>query len=212
MKKKGLLIVLSGFAGTGKGTVVKELLAKYEEQYALSISMTTRAPRSYETNGVEYHFVEKEVFEEKIKADGFLEHACYCGNYYGTPKDFIERNMEAGRDVILEIEIQGALQVKEQYPETTLIFLLPPSAQVGYERLKNRGTETEAVIRERMSRAGEESQGIEQYDYILVNDDLNTCVESLHQMIQSEKQRAFRNVTFIENIRKGLVDLKKGEL
>ena len=212
MKKKGLLIVLSGFAGTGKGTVVKKLLDKYNEQYALSISMTTRVPRNYETNGVEYHCVETEVFEEKIKADGFLEYACYCGNYYGTPKDFIVQNMEAGRDVILEIEIQGALQVKEQYPETTLIFLLPPSAQVGYERLKNRGTETEEVIRERMSRAGEESQGIEQYDYILINDDIDTCVESLHQMIQSEKQRAFRNIAFIENTRKELVDLKKGEL
>lgn len=211
MKKKGLLIVLSGFAGTGKGTVVKQLLERYKEQYALSISMTTRSPRNYETNGVEYHFVEKKVFEDKISKDGFLEYACYCGNYYGTPKDFIEQNMEAGRDVLLEIEIQGALQVKEKYPEAVLVFLLPPSAEAGYERLKNRGTESDDVIRERMARAGEESQGIEQYDYILVNDDLDVCVEEMHHLLQSEKQRAFRNTGFIEEIRKGLVDLKKGE-
>jgi len=211
MKQKGILIVVSGFAGTGKGTVMKGLLAKYSDQYALSVSMTTRAPRPGERHGVEYFFSTKEEFEQKIAADGLIEYACYCENYYGTPKDYVVQQLEAGKDVLLEIEIQGALQVKEKLPETMLVFVMPPSAQILYERLKGRGTETDEVIRKRMLRAVEESQGIEQYDYILVNDDIDVCVESLHQMIQSEKQRAFRNIPFIENIRKELVDLKKGE-
>lgn len=212
MKQKGILIVVSGFAGTGKGTVMKELLARYSQQYALSVSMTTRAPRPNEIHGVEYFFSTKQEFEQKIAADGLIEYACYCDNYYGTPKDYVFKQLEAGKDVLLEIEIQGALQVKKKFPETVLVFVMPPSAQILYERLKGRGTETNEVIRQRMLRAVEESQGIEQYDYILVNDDLDVCVESLHQMIQSEKQRAFRNVPFIENIRKELTDLKKGEL
>jgi len=211
MKQKGILIVVSGFAGTGKGTVMKGLLAKYSDQYALSVSMTTRTPRPGERHGVEYFFSTKEEFEQKIAADGLIEYACYCENYYGTPKDYVVQQLEAGKDVLLEIEIQGALQVKEKLPETMLVFVMPPSAQILYERLKGRGTETDEVIRKRMLRAVEESQGIEQYDYILVNDDIDVCVESLHQMIQSEKQRAFRNIPFIENIRKELVDLKKGE-
>lgn len=212
MKKKGLLIVVSGFAGTGKGTIMKGLLAKYSEQYALSVSMTTRAPRPAERHGMEYFFADKETFEAKIAQDGFVEYACYCDNYYGTPKDYVEEQLNAGKDVLLEIEIQGALQVKAKLPETVLVFIMPPSVTELYDRLKGRGTETDEVIRQRMLRACEESQGIEQYDYILVNDDIDTCVESLHQMIQSEKQRASRNTVFIENIRKEFVDLKKGEL
>lgn len=212
MKQKGILIVVSGFAGTGKGTIMKGLLAKYSEQYALSVSMTTRAPRPTEQHGVEYFFADKAAFEQKIAQDGFIEHACYCDNYYGTPKDYVEEQLNSGKDVLLEIEIQGALQVKKKLPETVLVFIMPPSAQVLYDRLKGRGTETEEVIRQRMLRAVEESQGIEQYDYILVNDDIDTCVESLHQMIQSEKNRTSRNIDFIENIRRELVDLKKGEL
>ncbi len=212
MQQKGILIVVSGFAGTGKSTVVKMLTEKYNEQYALSISMTTRKPREYETHGVEYFFATKEEFEQKISEGGFIEHACYVGNYYGTPKDYVEEQLEAGKDVLLEIEIQGALQVKEKLPGTMLVFVMPPSAEILFNRLKGRGTETDAVIQQRMLRAVEESQGIEQYDYILVNDDIDVCVESLHQMIQSEKNRAFRNIPFIENMRKELVDLKKGEV
>lgn len=211
MKQKGLLIVVSGFAGTGKGTIMKKLLEQYSEQYALSVSMTTRAPRPGERDGIEYFFADKECFEAKIAQDGFVEHACYCGNYYGTPKDYVEEQLNAGKDVLLEIEIQGALQVKQKLPETVLVFVMPPSVQVLYERLKGRGTETEEVIRQRMLRAAEESQGIEQYDYILVNDDIDMCVEKLHQLLQSEKQRAFRNTAFIEQIKEEFVDLKKGE-
>lgn len=212
MKQRGILIVVSGFAGTGKGTVMKGLLSKYSEQYALSVSMTTRAPRPLERDGIEYFFSTKEQFENKIKADGFIEYACYCDNYYGTPKDYVEEQLEAGKDVLLEIEIQGALQVKQKRPETMLVFVLPPSAETLYSRLKNRGTETYDVIQKRMMRAIEESQGIEQYDYILVNDDIDVCVDTLHQMIQSEKQKASRNLIFIEHIKEQLVDLKKGDL
>lgn len=212
MKQKGILIVVSGFAGTGKGTVMKGLVSKYSEQYALSVSMTTREPRPLEQHGREYYFSTKEQFEDKIKEDGFIEYACYCGNYYGTPRDYVEEQLEAGKDVLLEIELQGALQVKAKRPETMLVFVLPPSAEVLYSRLVNRGTETVEVIEQRMNRAVEESQGIEQYDYIVVNDDIDVCVESLHQMIQSEKQKASRNLSFIENIRKELENLKKGDL
>ncbi len=212
MKQRGILIVVSGFAGTGKGTVMKGLLSKYSDQYALSVSMTTRAPRAMEREGVEYFFSTKEQFEQKIKNEGFIEYACYCDNYYGTPKDYVEQQLEAGKDVLLEIEIQGALQVKQKRPETMLVFVLPPSAEELHRRLKNRGTETEDVIRKRMLRAVEESQGVEKYDYILVNDDIDTCIETLHQMIQAEKKRAFRNQSFIENMKQELLDLKEGDL
>ncbi len=212
MKQKGILVVVSGFAGTGKGTVMKGLLAKYSNQYALSVSMTTRSPRPNETHGIEYFFSTKEEFEQRIAADGLIEYACYCDNYYGTPKDYVEQQLEAGKDVLLEIELQGALQVKEKLPETVLVFVLPPSAKELYRRLKSRGTETDDVIRQRMLRAVEESQCIDRYDYVLVNDDIDLCIESLHQMLQSEKQRAKRNLSFIENIQKQLLDLKEGEL
>lgn len=211
MNQRGILIVVSGFAGTGKGTIMKNLLSKYSEQYALSISMTTRKPRPGEQEGVEYFFTDKEHFEEKIRQDGLIEYACYVGNYYGTPKDYVERMLEAGRDVILEIEIQGALQVKKKMPGTVLVFVVPPSARILYERLKGRGTETPEVIAQRMSRAVEESQGIGLYDYILINDEIDECVERLHHMIQTEKQKSGRNLDFIKEIQRELVELKEGE-
>ena len=211
MKTKGILIVVSGFAGAGKGTLVNELLKQFDN-YALSISATTRKPRGQEVDGREYFFKTTEEFEKMIAQGDLIEYANYVGNYYGTPKTYVEEQLNAGKDVLLEIEIQGALQVKEKLPETVLVFIMPPSVSELYGRLKGRGTETDEVIRQRMLRASEESQGIEQYDYILVNDDIDTCVESLHQMIQSEKQRACRNTAFIECIRKEFVDLMKGEL
>ena len=176
MKHKGLLVVISGFSGAGKGTLMKKLLQDYE-QYALSISMTTRAPREGEVDGREYFFATREQFEDKIKQGGFIEHAQYCGNYYGTPKDYVEQQMEAGRDVILEIEIQGAMKVKEQFPNAILLFVMPPSIAQLHQRLVGRGTETEEVIKERLLRANEEAVGIENYDYIIINDDLDACVK-----------------------------------
>ena len=134
MKRKGILIVVSGFSGAGKGTLMKKLISSYDN-YALSISMTTRAPRPGEENGREYFFVDKEVFEDKIAQDGLVEYACYCGNYYGTPREYVEKQLEAGKDVILEIEIQGALQIKEKIPTALLLFVMPPNAQEFKRRL-----------------------------------------------------------------------------
>ena len=210
MKHKGILIVISGFSGAGKGTLVKQLMKTYDN-YALSISMTTRNPRVGETDGVEYFFSTRENFEKKIAEDGLIEYAEYCGNYYGTPKSYVEQQLTAGKDVILEIEIQGALKVKEKLPETLLLFVTPPSATVLKDRLVGRGTETMEVIDQRMRRAVEESQGIEAYDYLVVNDDLEACTEEIHQIVQAAKSAAVRNVEFIEQISSELEQLAKGD-
>lgn len=210
MKRKGILIVISGFSGAGKGTLVKQLMKTYDN-YALSISMTTRTPRVGESDGVEYFFSTRENFEKKIAEDGLIEYAEYCGNYYGTPKSYVEQQLLAGKDVILEIEIQGALKVKEKLPQTLLLFVTPPNATVLKERLVGRGTETMEVIEQRMNRAVEESQGIEAYDYLVINDDLQTCTEEIHQIVQSAKSASVRNTEFIDQIRRELEQLSKGD-
>ena len=174
MKHKGLLIVISGFSGVGKGTLVKRLVESYDN-YALSVSMTTRAPRDGEKDGVSYFFVDKETFEETIARDGLVEYASYVGNYYGTPKAWVEEQLESGRDVVLEIEVQGALKVKEKFPDALLLFLLPPSAAELKRRLEKRGTETAEVIAQRLKRAREEAEFIGSYDFIEVNDDLDAA-------------------------------------
>lgn len=210
MKHKGILIVVSGFSGAGKGTLMKKLIQEYDN-YALSISATTRAPRPGEEDGREYFFLNRSAFEEKIADNGLIEYACYCDNYYGTPRDYVEKQLEAGKDVILEIEIQGALKIKEQYPTALLLFVMPPSAQELERRLVGRGTETLDVVKKRMNRAIEEAQGIENYDYIVVNDDLDECVKQLHEIIKAAHNTPFRNEEFIENIRTELTVLSKGE-
>ncbi len=207
---KGSLIVVSGFSGAGKGTIMKKLVSETED-FALSISMTTRAPREGEQHGKEYYFVTKEVFEETIANDGLVEYACYCGNYYGTPKSYVDEMLSAGKNVLLEIEMQGAMKIKERFPEAVLLFVMPPSAKVLYERLVGRGTETKEVIDKRMARAVEESQGIEQYDYIVVNDDLDTCVEEVKAIVAASANAAVRNREFIELVRGELSSLVKGE-
>ena len=209
MNKKGILLVVSGFSGAGKGTLMKELVRRYDN-YALSISATTRKPREGEADGREYFFKTVEEFEEMIKQDALIEHACYVGNYYGTPRTYVEQQLELGKDVILEIEIQGALKVKERFPDTLLLFVTPPSARVLKERLVGRGTESMDVIEERLQRAGEEPEGMEQYDYIVVNDDLDECVEYVHHIIQSEHSRASRSAELIQSIRTELKELRKG--
>ena len=183
MKNKGILVVVSGFSGAGKGTLMKALLEKYDN-YALSISATTRKPRAGEVHGREYFFVEKETFESMIKGDQLIEYAQYVKHYYGTPKEYVLQKMEEGKDVILEIEIQGALKVKEKYPDTLLLFVMPPSAMELRRRLVGRGTETADVIEARLKRAAKEAEGMESYDYILINDDVDTCVEEMHHLIQ----------------------------
>lgn len=216
MNHKGLLIVISGFSGAGKGTLVKKLIENYD-QYALSISMTTRSPREGEVDGREYFFATKEQFEGKIKENGFIEYAQYCGNYYGTPKDYVKKQLEDGKDVILEIEIQGAMKVKEQFPDAVLLFVMPPSIATLHQRLVGRGTETKEVITERLLRADEEAVGIEDYDYIIVNDDLDTCVRELHELLDKthkEIQKQYHPDNFgelIYNIRTELSSLVKGE-
>lgn len=203
MKRKGILIVVSGFSGAGKGTLMKKLMEEYDN-YALSISMTTRNPRSGEEDGREYFFVTKEQFEEKIGQDGLIEYANYCGNYYGTPRAYVEQQLEAGKDVILEIEIQGALKIREKFPTALLLFVMPPSAKELRRRLIGRGTETQEVIDQRMHRAMEEAQGIEQYDYIVINDQLEECVKELHAIIGAAHNTPFRNEEFVNNMREEL--------
>ncbi len=203
MKRKGILIVVSGFSGAGKGTLMKELVRSYED-YALSVSMTTRKPRPGEEEGREYFFVGREAFEEEISRDGLVEYASYCENYYGTPRAYVERQLEKGKDVILEIEIQGALKIKEKFPTALLMFVMPPSALELAKRLEGRGTESREVIAKRLARAREEAQGIEKYDYIVINDKLEECVKEMHRLIQAAHNSPLRNEEFIENIRKEL--------
>lgn len=209
MANKGILTVVSGFSGAGKGTLMKRLMSDYDN-YALSISMTTRAPREGERDGIEYFFTTKEKFEETIANDGLIEYAQYVGNYYGTPRAYVESQLEAGKDVILEIEIQGALKVKAQYPDCLLLFVTPPSAKELEKRLVGRGTETPEVIAKRLARAVEESQGIEDYDYVVVNDDLDECVKQLHSLVQNEHFKISQKKDFIEEIREELKEFSKG--
>ncbi len=210
-KNKGILTVVSGFSGAGKGTIMKELLKRHPDTYALSISATTRNPRPGETDGVEYFFRTREEFEQMIAEDALIEYAQYVGNYYGTPKAYVEEQLLAGKNVILEIEIQGALKVKEKFPDTLLLFVTPPSAEELKNRLVGRGTETLDVVMSRLNRANEEAEGIEQYDYLVINDVLEDAVEEVHQIIQNEHYRVSRNETSIEMMRNELKKFSKGE-
>ncbi|MDD6328877.1 MAG: guanylate kinase [Eubacteriales bacterium] len=202
MENKGLLIVISGFSGVGKGTVVKRLVSEYG--YSLSVSATTRAPREGEVDGRDYYFKSVEDFRNLIDYNGFIEWAQYVDNYYGTPRKFVESEMAKGHDVILEIEVQGAMHVKEQYPDAVLIFLTAPDVNSLRQRLKGRGTETDAVIAKRMKRAKEESKDMTVYDYIVVNDDLDICVQTVHSVIVSNKCLRENNIKFIEAIKEEL--------
>lgn len=210
MNRKGILVVVSGFSGVGKGTLMRCLTERYG-YYALSISATTRAPREGEEDGREYFFRTKEEFEELIAQDRLIEYACYCGNYYGTPRDYVEDQMEQGRDVILEIELQGALKIREKYPDAMLLFVMPPDVETLVTRLKGRGTEPEEVIRARLNRAVEESAEIEQYDYMVINDDLERSVEEVHRLIDGQHNKISRNYEFIQGIRKEITQFVKGE-
>lgn len=203
MNHEGILIVVSGFSGAGKGTLMKRLVEEYDG-YALSISATTREPRAGEEEGKAYFFLSREQFEQKIADNALIEYAEYCGNYYGTPKDYVEKHLAAGHDVILEIEIQGALKVKKQYPTALLVFVSTPNVKELRRRLLGRGTETEEVIDKRLHRAAQEAEGIEEYDYIVINDDLETCVKELHEIIDAAHHAPGRNLEFIEKMRREL--------
>ena len=210
MKEKGLLLVISGFSGAGKGTVVKRLLELHND-YALSISATTRSPREGEQNGREYFFKSTEEFESMIDNSELIEYAKYVSNYYGTPKAYVEEQLEAGKNVILEIEIQGALNIKKMYPDAVLLFIMPPSAEELERRLVGRGTEDEATIKARLQRASDEAKGVENYNYIVINDKLDDCVEPIHSIVNSEKRKAVNNMSLINNIKEELKAYEKGE-
>lgn len=210
MQKKGILIVISGFSGAGKGTLTKALLKDYDN-YALSISATTRSPREGEVDGREYFFISKEEFEKKIAREELIEYAMYGDNYYGTPKTYVEEQLASGKDVILEIEVQGALQVKEKFPETLLLFVTPPSVEILRNRLVGRGTETMEVIEARMRRAAYEAEEMDKYDYLIINDDLETCIKETHRIICGEHNRSFRNIPFSSQIKEELNANLKGE-
>lgn len=208
LNKRGILIVVSGFSGAGKGTVMKRLMEKYSTDYALSVSMTTRAPRNGEVDGTHYFFVSREQFEQTIEENGLIEHANYCGNYYGTPKAYVEKMLAAGKNVILEIEIQGALLVKEKFPETLLLFVTPPSAVELKKRLVGRNTETIEEIEKRLKRAIDEAPIMDKYDYIVVNDEVEKCVDKIHDLVDAAKHSTGRNREFIEMMKKELEELK----
>jgi len=184
-RERGILIVLSGPSGVGKGTVCAEL-RKCSPDIVYSVSATTRLPRQGEVDGVNYFFKTREQFQQMIEADEVLEWAEYVGNYYGTPRRFVEETLRAGQDVILEIEVQGALQVKQKFPEGVFIFLLPPSLDELENRIVTRGTETDEVIRSRMSVAVDEIRLMEHYDYAIVNDRVETACSKIQAILSAE--------------------------
>ena len=210
MADTGILVVVSGFSGAGKGTLMKRLMEKYDN-YALSVSATTRDPRPGEEHGREYFFHTKKEFEELILEDALIEYAQYVDNYYGTPKAYVEKQLNMGKDVILEIEIQGALKVKKKMPNTLLLFVTPPNAEELKHRLINRGTESLEVIESRLSRASEEAKGMSEYDYILVNDVIEECVDNMHNIIQSQHDAVKNRQEFIKEITEEIAVFKKGE-
>lgn len=186
--KKGILVVVSGLSGAGKGTICKRLLEKYPD-YVLSVSATSRKPRLGEVDGKDYFFISKEQFEEMIAQGKLLEYCQYVENYYGTPKEWVLNQLEEGKDIILEIELQGAFNVRKQYPDAVLIFVLPPDMDELKKRLITRGTETMEEIEKRLLRAQEEIEYIPQYDYVIVNDVVEKSVDMLHNIVRSEKEK-----------------------
>lgn len=189
---RGLLLVVSGPSGTGKGTVCKALMEKRPDIH-LSVSATTRQPRPGEVDGQSYYFLSEQEFRSMIEKKDFIEWACFCQNYYGTPKSKVEEQLAAGRDVILEIEVQGAMQVKSKFPEAVFVFVMAPSVEELERRLSGRGTESAEVVRERLKTALWEYSNMEKYNYILLNDDVDQAVERLISIIDAEKQRTERN-------------------
>ena len=192
INRRGLLIVLSGPSGVGKGTVRKALFERADHNLVYSISMTTRSPRVGETNGVEYHFVSKEDFLNQIEKGNLLEYAEFCDNYYGTPLDKVNEQLESGQEVVLEIEVQGAMQVKEKMPDGVYIFIAPPSMKALEERLIHRGTEDQTIIQKRLQKARKEIKVASEYGYIVVNDTVENAADRIMAIIRAEHARTDR--------------------
>ena len=204
IKRRGLLIVLSGPSGVGKGTVRKELFSQPDTNYEYSISMTTRAPRVGEVDGVDYFFKSREEFEQLIEQGGLLEHAEFVGNYYGTPLAYVHETLDAGRDVFLEIEVQGAAQIREKAPDALFIFLAPPSISELEQRLIGRGTEPEDVIARRIATAREEVEMMSLYDYVVENDEVQNACDKINAIIKAEHCRR-------ERVEKRYLSMLRGE-
>ena len=192
MEQKGKLVVISGFSGAGKGTLMKALLAAHPDRYALSVSATTRDPRPGEKDGVDYFFVTDETFDSMIQKDDFLEYAKYVSHSYGTPRSYVEENLNLGKNVILEIEIQGALKVKENYPEAVFVFILPPDLIELRRRIEGRNTEDEETINIRMQNAKKELSFIDEYDYAVINENVDETVKNIETIIDAEKFRVVK--------------------
>ncbi|ASN12312.1 guanylate kinase [Latilactobacillus sakei] len=192
MSNRGMLIVLSGPSGVGKGTVRQAMLEDEFRDFHYSVSMTTRKPRPGEQDGVDYYFVSKEEFEQEIANDGMLEYAQYVDNYYGTPMKYVNQTLESGRDILLEIEVQGAMQVREKCPDGVFIFLTPPDLLELRNRIQKRGTDDQATIDKRMQKAADEIRMMENYDYAVVNDEIPNAVQRIEKIIESEHLRVPR--------------------
>ena len=204
MDNRGTLVVISGFSGAGKGTVSRALVEKYG--YRLSISATTRQPREGEQDGKDYFFKTENEFLSLVDYNGYIEYAQYVGHYYGTPRKFVEDSLDEGQVVILEIEVQGAMKIKEQYPDAILLFITAPSIEILKNRLVGRGTEAPEVIEKRMRRAVEEAESIPVYDYIVNNEEgkLEECMAQIHSIIESEACRVSRRKNLIASLKEGL--------
>jgi len=203
LDKKGLLIVISGPSGVGKGTVRKALFERVGQNLVYSISMTTRSPRDGEIDGVDYYFVSHEEFEKQIEKGNLLEYAKFVGNYYGTPYDLVEKQLNEGHEVVLEIEVQGAMQVKAKKPDAVFIFIAPPSYKALEHRLRQRGTESDEVIKERLEKAEREIIQAPAYDYIVVNDDVNNAADRIMAIIRAEHARCARSLEEYYKLMKG---------
>lgn len=197
---ENIVAIVSGFSGVGKGTVVRRMIEKYGN-YWVSVSMTTRNPRPGEKEDVDYLYRTQEEFDELVEQDGFLEHARFVGRSYGTPKKPVQEHLNNGQDVILEIEMQGAMQIKEKYPEVPTIFICARSRDEIRRRLENRKTETAEEITKRLNRAAEEVLELDNYEYILINDEVEACADQLHALIQAEKSRYAYKKEFVEKLK-----------
>ncbi|MBQ9519875.1 MAG: guanylate kinase [Acholeplasmatales bacterium] len=194
LNERGLLIVISGPSGVGKGTVRKALFEMKNHNLTYSVSMTTRKMREGEVDGKDYYFVTKDEFLKQIDDGNFLEYAEFVGNYYGTPLDKVNQKLDEGKEVVLEIEVEGALQVKKKVPDCVMIFLVPPSKEELYNRLKNRGTEAEEIIQKRIEKANREFKVAPKYDYIVVNDEVNNAADRIMAIIRAEHAKTSRSI------------------